>query len=188
MDRRHGWVLDVRLDAYGVTMRVLLMLACIPLLAQTRGVLAPLTGNTASLEIVGEGHVSRAQIAVAAGRGMLLHDQAAAALLRAVAKAPQSRLARIGKRALPLCPTAAIFVQGRIKSKSTQNSVLSGVTLALGAACLLWGDYDTVVQATAPSASSDVAHLLPDAGVDLPWSGIVVLARALDEPMLFEVK
>jgi len=169
-------------------MRVLLMLACLPLLAQTRGVLAPLTGSTASLEIIGVGRVSRAQIAVAAGRGMLLHDQAAAALTRSVAKAPRSRLARIGKRALPLCPTAALFVQGRIKAKSTQNSVLSGVTLGLGAVCLLWGDYDTVVQATVPSAAADIAHLLPDGGVELPWSGIVVLARPLSDPVLFEVK
>ena len=169
-------------------MRVLLMLACLPLLAQTRGVLAPLTGSTASLEIIGVGRVSRAQIAVAAGRGILMHDQAAAELTRAAAKAPRSRLARIGRRALPLCPTAALFVQGRIKAKSTQNSVLSGVTLGLGAVCLLWGDYDTVVQATVPSAAADIAHLLPDGGVELPWSGIVVLARPLSDPVLFEVK
>ncbi len=169
-------------------MRALLMLVCLPLLAQTRGVLAPLTGSTASLEIVGTGRVSRAQIAVAVGRGMLLHDQAAAALTRSVAKAPRSRLARIGKRALPLCPTAAMYVESRIKSKSTQNSILSAVTLTLGAACLLWGDYDTVVQTTAPSAAADIAHLLPDGGVELPWSGIVVLARPLGEPIRFEVK
>ena len=169
-------------------MRVLLMLACIPLLAQTRGVLAPLTGNTASLEIVGEGHVSRAQIAVAAGRGMLLHDQAAAELSRVARDSRLSRVGAVGKVLVPMCLPAAAFVKQTIKSKSTTANWLSAITWGFAGACTVASVVDTRVQADKPDPAYDIAHLLPDAGVDLPWSGIVVLARALDEPVLLEVK
>lgn len=145
-----------------------------------------------SLECEGAGHLSRAQILVAAGRagfpgGAKLEAAAKLDVLRQARDTGVSRAAAAGDATWSSCASLA----GLVAIKSDDPRAKAG---AAGTAlvCALWGvlhrrvkDDAGTVQAEAMANSGSV---LPDRGIDLPWSGLLITSRQATGSYSFEVR
>lgn len=139
----------------------------------------------------GTGHVSRAALLTAAARagfpgGVKIETSAKLAILRGARDSGISRASAAGDATWSSCATWG----GVIALKATDPKAKAAA--AAGAAiCTLWGVLHRRVKDDAAMVQSEAVNnaavVLPDHGVDLPWSGIIVTGRVASGSYSFEV-
>ena len=160
---------------------------CVPLVGQSRVTLTPYGGGDLRWAVEAYGPpgttLARAQVVSRAAVAFLLRDAAADRLRRVARDSRQARLSSAAPTLLTLCSAGASYAVTRIRS----NGLLAVGTAAAGAVCAVMGLTGKRLDADRYDPAADIAHLLPDSGVTLPWSGLLVAARPGGEAISMEV-
>jgi hypothetical protein len=162
-------------------------LLVLSLSAQVKVSLTPYGGGDLRWAVEARGQagttLARADIVVGAPVAFLLRDAAADRLRRVARDSRQARLSSAAPTLLTLCSAGASYAVTRIH----HNGLLAVGTAAAGAVCAIVGLTGKRLDADRYDPASDIAHLLPDSGVTLPWSGLLVAARPGGEAVTLEV-
>lgn len=168
-------------------MRLAIVLLALPLSAQVRVSLVPYDSGDLRWAVEAYGPpgttLARAQVVSRAAVAFLLRDAAADRLRRVARDSRQARLSSAAPTLLTLCSAGASYAVTRIH----RNGLLAVGTAAAGAVCAVMGLTGKRLDADRYDPAPDIAHLLPDSGVTLPWSGLLVAARPGGEAILMEV-
>ena len=168
-------------------MRLAIAVLCLSASAQVRVSLTPYGGGDLRWAVEARGQVgmmlARADIVAGAPVAFLLRDAAADRLRRVARDSRQARLSSAAPTLLTLCSAGASYAVTRIH----RNGALAVGTAAAGAVCAVMGLTGKRLDADRYDPAADIAHLLPDSGVTLPWSGLLVAARPGGEAISMEV-
>ena len=168
-------------------MRLAIAVLCLSASAQVRVSLTPYGGGDLRWAVEARGQVgmmlARADIVAGAPVAFLLRDAAADRLRRVARDSRQARLSSAAPTLLTLCSAGASYAVTRIH----RNGLLAVGTAAAGAVCAVMGLTGKRLDADRYDPAPDIAHLLPDSGVTLPWSGLLVAARPGCEAISMEV-
>ena len=170
-------------------MRLAIAVLCLSasVAAQVRVSLTPYGGSDLRWAVETRGQagttLARADIVAGAPVAFLLRDAAADRLRRVARDSRQARLSSAAPTLLTLCSAGASYAVTRIH----RNGLLAVGTAAAGAVCAVMGLAGKRLDADRYDPAPDIAHLLPDSGVTLPWSGLLVAARPGGDAISTEV-